>query len=119
MKNNQESKPNSGPFIQGLISHTPKLSGDNEKRMWNNIKSIHPAGESWEVIDDLPGVYTQGIQYYDLKNIGFISNTGMASLIEMLKSLLQKGIEVQFVNVNDKIKEKVKSLGLDHILHCN
>ncbi|MFL5752901.1 MAG: STAS domain-containing protein [Bacteroidia bacterium] len=118
MKDKSDTRPNSGPALQGLISRSPKLSTEPEKHGWNNVKSIYPAGETWEIIDDLPGVYTHGIQYYDLKNIGFISNAGMASLIELLKSLLQKGIEVQFVNVNERIKGKIKALGLDHILNC-
>ena len=70
------------------------------------------------ITDELPGVYCQGVQYYDLKNIVFINYNGMSSLIGFLKSLLEKGIEVQFVNVNEKIKEKIKSIGLEHILNC-
>jgi ABC-type transporter Mla MlaB component len=68
--------------------------------------------------DKLPGVYVKGIQYYDLKDVGFINNTGMIRLIDLLRSLLKKGVETQFVNVNDNIKSKIKALGLDHILNC-
>jgi anti-anti-sigma regulatory factor len=42
----------------------------------------------------------------------------MASLIDLLKSLLKQGVETQFVNVNDSIKAKIRSLGLDRILNC-
>ena len=70
------------------------------------------------ITDELAGVYCQGVQYYDLKDIGFINYNGMANLIDFLKSLLEKGIEVQFVNVNENIKSKIKSTGLEHILHC-
>ena len=67
---------------------------------------------------ELPGVYLSGTQYYDLKNIYFMDNTGIANLIDLLKSLLEKNVEVQFVNVTEKIKNKVRSLGLDKILIC-
>ncbi|MGQ0827603.1 MAG: STAS domain-containing protein [Bacteroidota bacterium] len=68
--------------------------------------------------DQLSGAYLEGVQYYDLKNVQFINNTGMADLIDLLKSLLQKGIEVQFVNANEMIKNKIRSMGLEHILNC-
>lgn len=68
--------------------------------------------------DELAGVHIQGIHYYDFKNVHFINNTGIASLIDLLKCLLQKGVEIQFVNVSDKIKCKIKSMGLENILHC-
>jgi hypothetical protein len=102
----------------------------------NSLKSIHLAGDQFiikeeapirsyeafrlkESDSDLPGVFFQGTQYYDLKNIYFINNTGMANLIELLGSLLEKDVDVQFVNVCDKIKNKIKSLGLDQILICS
>ena len=68
--------------------------------------------------EKLPGVYIKGVQYYDLKDVGFINNTGMIHLIDLLRSLLKKGVETQFVNVNENIKKKIKALGLDHILNC-
>jgi len=102
----------------------------------NTLKSIHLAGDQFiikeeapirsyesfrlkESDSDLPGVFFQGTQYYDLKNIYFINNTGMANLIELLGSLLEKDVDVQFVNVCDKIKNKIKALGLDQILICS
>jgi anti-anti-sigma factor len=71
-----------------------------------------------DLSDVLPGVYCQGVQYYDLSNVHFINNTGMAILIDLLKSLLEMGIEVQFVNVDEKIKKKINEMGLDKILNC-
>lgn len=102
----------------------------------SNLKSIHLSGEGFIIKEEapirsyeafrlgdsnskLPGVFFQGTQYYDLKNIYFINNTGMANLIELLESLLEKDVDVQFVNVSDKIKNKIKSLGLDQILICS
>jgi ABC-type transporter Mla MlaB component len=84
----------------------------------NSVKTINLSGDQIVVTDELPGVYCKGVQYYDLKNIDFINYAGMASLIDFLKTLLEKGIDVKFVNVNEKIKNKIKSIGLDHILNC-
>ena len=89
-----------------------------EKKIRSRIKSINLSGDQIVITDDLPGVYCQGIQYYDLKNIAHINYNGMANLIDFLKSLLENGVEVQFVNVNEKIKNKIQSMGLQHILTC-
>ncbi|MES2590694.1 MAG: STAS domain-containing protein [Bacteroidota bacterium] len=70
-----------------------------------------------DVKNTLSGVYFQGVQYFDLKNVNFINNTGIANLIDLLKSLLEQGVVIKFVNVKDKIKTKFKSLGLDSIFH--
>jgi ABC-type transporter Mla MlaB component len=67
----------------------------------------------------LAGVYCQGIQYYDLSEMRHINNTGMATLIDLLKSLLEMGVEVQFMNVDEKIKQKIKEMGLEKIINCS
>jgi len=100
----------------------------------NSVKRIHFSDNQFTIKDEpimkiksdelfpiekLSGVYLQGVQYYDLTNVQFINHTGMADLIDLLKSLLKKGVEVQFVNVNEKIKNKIKLMGLEHILNCN
>lgn len=105
----------------------------SESIMEGKIKSIHFFDDQFIIKDEpimeiksdelypsakLSKVYLQGIQYYDLKNIQFINSSGMADLIDLLKSLLQKGIEVKFVNVNEHIKSKITALGLDHIFDC-
>jgi anti-anti-sigma regulatory factor len=69
--------------------------------------------------EELAGVCIDGVHYYDFKNVQFINNTGMASLIDLSKCLLEQGIKVQFVNVNEKIKNKIKSIGLENILNCS
>ncbi|MCE3281151.1 MAG: hypothetical protein K0S44_3342 [Bacteroidetes bacterium] len=106
------------------------------KKSDSNLKSIHPTENGFVIKEEapirsyatfrlgdstteLPGVYFQGTQYYDLKNVYFINNTGMANLINLLESLLEKDVDVQFVNVCDKIKNKIKALGLDEILICS
>ncbi len=95
--------------VHPLAGNEPQSSG---------IKSINLNGSQLVIKAELSGVFCQGIQYYDLKNIFFINNAGMASLIDLLKSLLKQGVDVQFVNVNEKIRNKIRSLGLDHILVC-
>ncbi|MFL5764123.1 MAG: STAS domain-containing protein [Bacteroidia bacterium] len=69
-------------------------------------------------VDKLPGVLCKGVQYVDLNNVGFVNNTGMAALIDLMKSLLKQGVDTQFVNVNQPIRKKINSLGLDQILKC-
>jgi hypothetical protein len=127
--------------ISGETPVTPITVSDQSqtntfKKTESNLKSIHMSGDQFIIKEeapirsyetfrfndsnvDLPGVFFQGTQYYDLKNVYFINNTGMAKLIELLKSLLEKNMDVQFVNVCDKIKNKIKSLGLDHIIICS
>jgi ABC-type transporter Mla MlaB component len=83
------------------------------------IKSINLLGSQLVITAELSGVFCQGVQYYDLKNILFINNAGMANLIDLLKSLLRQGVQVQFVNVNEKIKQKIKEMGLEHVLICS
>ncbi|MBA3706132.1 MAG: STAS domain-containing protein [Bacteroidetes bacterium] len=116
--------------FQDFISQFSKV----EKKNITSIKTIHSFADEFIVKENpvhyedffreypaskLAGVYLQGIQYYDLVNITFIDNTGIANLIELLKSLLKEGVEVRFVNVNENIKNKIKSMDLDHILNCD
>jgi ABC-type transporter Mla MlaB component len=82
--------------------------------------------DSTEIPDDklekeseLAGVLCKGVQYYDFKNIPFIGNTGLASLIRILKSSLKQGIKLKFVNVNKRIKQKIKTMGLDKFINCS
>lgn len=65
----------------------------------------------------LSGMYIQGVQYFDFKNVNFINNTGIANLIDILKDLLKEGVEVKFVNVKENIKSKFIAMGLDSVFH--
>lgn len=94
------------------------LSSEYGKRVLSSVKTINLSGDEVIVTDNIPSVSIEGVQYYDLNNIGYINYTGMANLIDFLKSLLEQGVEVRFVNVNENIKKKIKSIGLEHILHC-
>ena len=67
----------------------------------------------------LAGIYFQGIQYFDFKNVYFINNTGIANLIDLLKTLLKQGVVIKFVNVGEKIRDKFKSMGLEFIFNCS
>lgn len=82
-------------------------------------QSIHLSEDKLGRVLNLSGVQCQGVQYYDLKNVLYINNTGLANFIDLLKTLIKKGLSLRFVNVNDKIKEKIRSMGLDKVLNCS
>ena len=123
-----ETDPRIFPYhnieIQDFIPENYQLTKKQEEEVARfnfktpEVKSINLSGDKSIVTAELSGVFCHGIQYYDLKNILFINNNGMAALIDLLKSLLKHGVDVQFVNVNEKIKKKIKSMKLDHILIC-
>jgi ABC-type transporter Mla MlaB component len=83
------------------------------------LPNIHLSEDKLGRTLKLSGVLCDGVQYYDLKNILYINSTGLANFIDLLKTLLKKGLSLRFVNVNDKIKEKIKSMGLDKVLNCS
>jgi anti-anti-sigma factor len=102
---------------------------DAEQRINSNVMSIRLTPDGLVIKDEeqvavsdetkmLSGVYCEGVQYYDLNGIEYINNTGMAILIDLLKSLLEMGVEVQFVNVHPNIRKKIRDLGLDKIINC-
>lgn len=68
---------------------------------------------------ELPNARFGGMIYYDFRDVTYISNCGMARLIEHVKLLLEKGIEIRLINISDKLKTQISSLGLDHVIHCN
>jgi anti-anti-sigma factor len=74
--------------------------------------------EEDEMEEKLSGVYFKGTHYFDLNSIHFINNTGIAILIDILKSILEMGVEVQFVNVDEKVKTKIKRMGLENLINC-
>jgi anti-anti-sigma factor len=101
---------------------------DAETKINSSVMSIRLTPDGLVIKDDqvvtdegtqmLSGVYCDGIQYYDLKGVSYINNTGMAILIDVLKSLLEMGVEVQFVNVHENIRKKIHEMGLEHIINC-
>lgn len=134
----------SNQVLQGLISESPKLKMESEKKINLFLKSsankdkgkmpvIDPLDEPNinikfdEVFqergeyssNELAGIYFQGTQYFDFKNVYFINNTGIANLIDLIKSLLRQGVVIKFVNVSEKIKDKFKSMGLEFIFNCS
>lgn len=82
-----------------------------------NSELFHSASDN--PMDELAGVCVDGIHYYDFKNIVFITNTDIASLIDLVRYTLEKGLKVHFVNVNVEVRKKINSVGLDHILTCD
>ncbi|MCE9539935.1 MAG: STAS domain-containing protein [Bacteroidetes bacterium] len=130
--------------LQGFISTTQKLKMESEKknnlllkdavngdevdlafidsldRPIINIKFEEVFQERGEYSsNELAGIYFQGTQYFDFKNVYFINNTGIANLIDLIKELLKQGIAIKFVNVREKIKDKFKSMGLEFIFNCS
>jgi ABC-type transporter Mla MlaB component len=118
----------------GSSADSLKLRVEEEKKISNNIMSIRLSADglifketpsnsnnpSFQYsTEKIPGVYCEGVQYYDLNGVQYINNTGMATLIDILKLLLEMGVEVQFVNVNENIKQKIKDAGLEKIINCS
>ncbi len=64
------------------------------------------------------GVYFNGIMYYDFTNVKFINNSGIADLIDLVKTWMEMGTEVRFIHVDEDIHKKFKESGLDHIICC-
>lgn len=138
MENMPEDKMNATAQPNGEMTEAIKIHLEAEQKISRNIMSIRLSPEGLvfrdtdasqtEVTDPvhyqyttdrLSGVYCQGVQYFDLSNVHYINNAGMATLIDLLKSLLEMGVEVQFVNVDDKIKGRIKQMGLEKIINCN
>lgn len=85
-----------------------------------NIQSgniIYLTGEGHS--EELSGVNYNGVLYYDMSNVRFINNSGVADLIGLVKDWLDQGTEVRFINVNNKIKNKIREIDLDNILYCD
>lgn len=132
----------SDQMLQGLISESSKIKTASEKQVnlfliekenKERTKELNPDSmnsvkfKSEEVFqergeyasNELAGVYFQGVQYFDFKNVYFINNTGVANMIDLLKSLLQHGVQIKFVNVRKKIRDKFTSMGLESIFNCS
>jgi len=111
-----KSSNESDVYLKNLrLTETLNVNDSKSKIRANELFQMsndHPA-------DELAGVCIEDVHYYDFKNVQSINNTGLASLIDLTKYLLQKGLKVQFVNVNEKIKEKITALELDKVLQCS
>jgi anti-anti-sigma regulatory factor len=66
----------------------------------------------------LAGVYYNGIVYYDFTNVHYINNSGVADLIDLVKTWIDMGTEVRFINVNRDIRNRFKDIDIDHVLTC-
>lgn len=143
MKDILENSLDSDKILQGFISESPKLKIKSEKTISlflenlieedkNKISVLDSFDESSVSIkfeevfqergeyssNEFAGFYFQGVQYFDFNNVYFINNTGIANLIDLIKTLLKQGVVIRFVNVREKIKEKFKSMGLEFIFNC-
>lgn len=129
------SKPLTG--FEDKLSEELRRQLEAEKKISGNIMSVRlsPEGLIFKdasasvkmadnyhyeyTTDRLPGVYCEGVQYFDLNGVKHINNSGMVTLIDILKSLLEMGVEVQFVNVDESIKARIKDMGLEKIINCS
>ena len=132
MENSVETEqPGTLPSNNNMMNTQQNNQLEAEQKINSNVMSIRLTTDGLIIKDEtraseeiepgahlLSGVYCQGVQYYDLSGIQYINNTGMAILIDLLKSLLEMGVEVQFVNVHDSIKKKIRAMGLENIINC-
>jgi ABC-type transporter Mla MlaB component len=79
--------------------------------LFGGVINDEPRGSSF---DGVTGILT-----YDLSNVFSINNTGLAHMIDLMKSSLKNGIEVQFINVTEKVKAKIKTMGMFQLINCN
>lgn len=107
-----------------IIKNVMSIRLSNDGLIFKDFESAHSSTSIAEPsnyhyhTDRLAGVYCEGIQYFDLSSLTYINNSGLATLIDLLKSLLEIGVDVQFVNVDQKIIEKIKEAGLEKIINC-
>jgi hypothetical protein len=96
-----------------------RTENTQEHSLGSEMSGLHHFIEDQDIhTEELPGVFCAGVQYYDLRGIDFINNTGLASFVDLLKSLLKQGKELVLVNVHANIKKRIEELGLDHVLKC-
>jgi hypothetical protein len=79
---------------------------------------INFTSDPWTISGEIAAYYHCGMLFYDLEKVTFINNTGIAKILEALKSHLKENIEVRFINVNNRIRQRIQTLALDHILIC-
>jgi ABC-type transporter Mla MlaB component len=79
--------------------------------LYGGVINDEPRGSSF---DGATGILT-----YDLSNVFSINNTGLAHMIDLMKFSLKNGIEVQFINVTEKVKAKIKTMGMFQLINCN
>jgi len=96
-----------------VCANASESKPEKEKKIVLKIDDFINDESTSKVLADL-----QGFQEYDLGNVHYISNTGLANMIDLLKSSLKKGIEVHFLNASEKIKNKIRAMGMDQILNC-
>jgi len=145
MKNILENGAESLQIVQGFISESsnPNLKIKSENTICKFLENLNEIDKNKISVPDsfdkssvnikfeeifqergeyssneFAGVYFQGVQYFDFNNVYFINNTGIANMIDLIKTLLKQGVEIRFVNVKEKIREKFKSMGLEFIFNC-
>jgi ABC-type transporter Mla MlaB component len=121
---NQEDQPTRLEAERKISKNIMSIRLSHDGLIFKDFESAHSSTSIAEPsnyhyhTERLAGVYCEGIQYFDLSSLTYINNSGMATLIDLLKSLLEMGVDVQFVNVDQKIKQKIQEAGLDKIINC-
>ncbi|MEW6468844.1 MAG: STAS domain-containing protein [Bacteroidota bacterium] len=95
--------------------HVPPLPVEESELMRIRSEELFQSGSEYPT-RELAGVYFNGIQYFDFTHVPYLSNSEMARLVNLLKSLLKKGIEIKLVNASAQIQQKIRSMGLESIL---
>ena len=81
------------------------------------MKILYLTGEGRTEV--FAGVHFNGVMYYDFSNVKYINNSGIADLIDLVKSWTEMGTEVRFIHVKEDIQKKIRESGLDQILYCD
>ena len=111
MENLLQTTPTMNPaLLYTAVSPTPATDNFNSY-LFGGVINDEPRGSSY--------VGAEGILTYDLSNVFSINNTGLAHMIDLMKSSLKNGIEVQFINVTEKVKAKIKTMGMFQLINCN
>jgi anti-anti-sigma regulatory factor len=82
--------------------------------MFGTSQDFYLTGEGHTEV--LAGVYHKGIMYYDFSKVKFINNSGIADIIDLVKSWIDLGAEVRFTNVSEEIKRKLRESELEGII---
>ena len=106
---------NKSVLLYTAVSQSPEMvpvTTDNfNSYLFGGVINDEPRGNSF---NGLAGILT-----YDLSNVLSINNTGLAHMIDLIKSSLKNGIEVQFINLTEKVKAKIKMMGMFQLINCN
>ncbi len=108
MKNSQGSVSEK----KTILLHKKKIESSEYSKITlsENVINEEPRGNH---IVDLSRTNT-----YDLRNVHYINNTGLAHMIELKRNALKNGIQIYFINVGDNVRSKIQAMGIIHLFNC-